>query len=593
MLSHSVLVGNLESERQFVDDLTNLCKRHKINCGARQDISHLGVDLLLNESFRIDLFTLCTTISHMTEADLSSEQLLFLVVCAFGGSGTSFRDATIDLPQDVMSVFLDGYETWSKRDPDPNFEPLPLDPGPDLLPPRSGRPFFYDAAARAEANPESPDDPQHYHSANGASSHHHIPGNTPLEDLTLNELRMYLEDIENRVRRIEPQLERIAPKVPSSIELFEPPKTLNIPSLHQANTTATSPAPEPAIASAMVVATEPPEPALEAAAPLLITIPPQDAIVPDHLSATSDAAHLRRLRIINAVLTFFLIVVCGSVAIVAWQYFRSHTAPLTIQPIPTPTGDPPSKPNAANPDANAKQHDISRADSPIPSQVHHPGNIASTNPLDEYRLPSQSQPTATPAPATAAPVDTIKAELPPIQIPETAAPSYVNKSIAVTPASGLQDHSQASLSTSNPQPELNGAEQKHSSPPAEARPLIASVTAPPLKPATTPASAPVAQSAKLANLIVAVPPATMMTYALSAPKPVYPRYRHLRTDTPIDVEATISKDGKVISARALNGDLDVQGVVVQTVQTWRFKSYILDGIPVTVSTTFKFIFKAP
>ncbi len=54
---------------------------------------------------------------------------------------------------------------------------------------------------------------------------------------------MYLEDIENRVRRIEPHLKRIAPKVPSSIELFEPPETLNTPSIHQANTTAASLAP--------------------------------------------------------------------------------------------------------------------------------------------------------------------------------------------------------------------------------------------------------------------------------------------------------------------------------------------------------------
>jgi TonB family protein len=596
MLSHSVLVGNVESERQFVDDLTNLCKRHKINCGDPQDIRHLGADLLSNESFRIDLFTLCTAISHMTEADLSPEQLLFLVVCAFGGSGTSFRDATIDLPQDVMSAFLDGYETWSKRDPDPQFEPLPLDPldpGPDLHSPPSGRSFFYDAAARAEADPDSTDDPQHGHSTNGASSHRHIPGNTPLEDLTLSELRMYLEDIENRVRRIEPQLKRIAPKVPSSIEPFQPPKTLNTPNIHQANTNAVSLAPEPAIASATVVATEPTEPALEAAAPSLTIIPPQDAIPPDYPSSTSDAAHLRRLRIINAVLTFLLIVVCGSAAIVAWRYLRSHPAPFSTQPIAAPAGGSPSKPSAANSDANATPHDdLSLTNSPALSQVHHPGNIASTSPLDNHPQSLQSQP-AIPPPVTATPVDTIKAELPPVQIPETTAPSYVNKPITVAPTAGLQDHSRASLSSSGPQPELNEPEQKHSSPPAEPRPLAASVTPTPTKPAGMSLPSPVAQPAKLTNLIVAVPPATMMTYALSAPKPVYPRYRHLRTDTPIDVAATISKDGKVTSARALNGDLDVQGAVVQTVQTWRFKPYILDGIPVTVSTTFKFVFKAP
>ncbi len=77
MLSHSILLGNNRSELQFVGDLANLCKRHKVSCGDPQDLTHLSADLD-NDNFRTDLFALCTAISHMAEVDLSAEQLLAL-----------------------------------------------------------------------------------------------------------------------------------------------------------------------------------------------------------------------------------------------------------------------------------------------------------------------------------------------------------------------------------------------------------------------------------------------------------------------------------------------------------------------------------
>jgi protein TonB len=95
-----------------------------------------------------------------------------------------------------------------------------------------------------------------------------------------------------------------------------------------------------------------------------------------------------------------------------------------------------------------------------------------------------------------------------------------------------------------------------------------------------------------ANATIAVPSSMMMTYVVSAPKPVYPIFRHAPVDTIVDVQTTISKEGKVISARALSGALDVRGAAAQAVQTWRFRPFTLDGTPVAVVTTFKFVFKA-
>src|SRR5580704_14396837 len=118
MLSHSISLGSNQSELEFIDDLIKLCKRHKISCGKPKDLQHLCTDLVSNDAFCTDLFTLCTAISHMAEVEPSPEQLLVLVARAFGGPKISINDATVDIPQDASSAFLDGYETWSGREPD-------------------------------------------------------------------------------------------------------------------------------------------------------------------------------------------------------------------------------------------------------------------------------------------------------------------------------------------------------------------------------------------------------------------------------------------------------------------------------------------
>jgi hypothetical protein len=206
MLSHSIFLGNNRSEHQFIGDLVNLCKRHKISCGEPKDLTHLGPDLVSNDNFRIDLFTLCTAISHMAEVDLSSEQLLRLVARAFGGLGVSIDDPIMDLPQAASFAFINGYEAWSKREPGPDVDRTrDEDQDRDPAPSRPGPTLYYSATSRAGSELETHDDPPAT-----TPPRRSIPANTPLESLTLGELRMYLEDLENRVSRIEPRLERIA-----------------------------------------------------------------------------------------------------------------------------------------------------------------------------------------------------------------------------------------------------------------------------------------------------------------------------------------------------------------------------------------------
>src|SRR5438067_2110571 len=101
------------SQAQFVGDLAQIFRRHKVPFGHPSDIEHLASDLSSNSAFRGDLFTLCTAISHMSEKDLSATELLELVTCAVTGTRNQPRIA--DLPPGTAAAFVDGYEEWSGR----------------------------------------------------------------------------------------------------------------------------------------------------------------------------------------------------------------------------------------------------------------------------------------------------------------------------------------------------------------------------------------------------------------------------------------------------------------------------------------------
>jgi protein TonB len=83
----------------------------------------------------------------------------------------------------------------------------------------------------------------------------------------------------------------------------------------------------------------------------------------------------------------------------------------------------------------------------------------------------------------------------------------------------------------------------------------------------------------------------MMTYAISAPSPVYPsNTRRYGVDSTVAVETTISEQGEVISAKALSGTPAVRAAALEAVQSWRFKPFLRKGNPVPVVTIFEFLF---
>src|SRR5579872_4302150 len=95
---------NRTSQSQFLSDLTQVFRRHKIPFGEPSDIHHLAANLITKPAFRADLFTLCTAISDMSENGLSAAELLELVARATTGGRKQFRAG--DMPPDASSIFV-------------------------------------------------------------------------------------------------------------------------------------------------------------------------------------------------------------------------------------------------------------------------------------------------------------------------------------------------------------------------------------------------------------------------------------------------------------------------------------------------------
>jgi TonB family protein len=87
-----------------------------------------------------------------------------------------------------------------------------------------------------------------------------------------------------------------------------------------------------------------------------------------------------------------------------------------------------------------------------------------------------------------------------------------------------------------------------------------------------------------------VPSTTMMGYAVSAPRPVYPAGILKGITGTVVVEVAVSREGTVTGAWAVSGPDDLRLAAVQAVQAWQFRPYMVDGNPAEVTTTLGFFF---
>jgi TonB family protein len=77
----------------------------------------------------------------------------------------------------------------------------------------------------------------------------------------------------------------------------------------------------------------------------------------------------------------------------------------------------------------------------------------------------------------------------------------------------------------------------------------------------------------------------MAANLLSAPKPAYPKLASLtHTQGNVVMQAIISKRGTVENLRVIKGHHLLRSAATTAVRTWRFRPYMVDGIPVEVAT---------
>jgi len=99
------------SDGQFVADLAGLFERRRIALGEPHVCEQFEILLTTSDAFRSQLFTLCTAISHMSEQDLSGEELLDLIARALRAHPADGPA----LPAVLRQNFLSGLEAWNNR----------------------------------------------------------------------------------------------------------------------------------------------------------------------------------------------------------------------------------------------------------------------------------------------------------------------------------------------------------------------------------------------------------------------------------------------------------------------------------------------
>jgi TonB family protein len=93
-------------------------------------------------------------------------------------------------------------------------------------------------------------------------------------------------------------------------------------------------------------------------------------------------------------------------------------------------------------------------------------------------------------------------------------------------------------------------------------------------------------SVALSNRVVDVSPGVMAANLLSAPQPSYPKLASLtRTQGNVVMEAVISKDGTVEQLHVIKGHRLLRGAAKNAVRNWKYRPYKVGGVPVDVATT--------
>jgi TonB family protein len=79
--------------------------------------------------------------------------------------------------------------------------------------------------------------------------------------------------------------------------------------------------------------------------------------------------------------------------------------------------------------------------------------------------------------------------------------------------------------------------------------------------------------------------------AISKVNPIYPaNAKKMLASGTVEVQITISEEGRVIDARAISGHIALRNAAVEAARKWIFKPTMLDGVPIKIQQTLTFVF---
>ncbi|MGH9938940.1 MAG: energy transducer TonB, partial [Blastocatellia bacterium] len=82
--------------------------------------------------------------------------------------------------------------------------------------------------------------------------------------------------------------------------------------------------------------------------------------------------------------------------------------------------------------------------------------------------------------------------------------------------------------------------------------------------------------------------------AITKAQPRYPaNAKRVKASGPVDVQITISEEGRVIEAKAISGHPLLRDAAVEAARQWVFKPAILNGVPVKTEIVLTFVFTVP
>jgi TonB family protein len=361
-----------------------------------------------------------------------------------------------------------------------------------------------------------------------------------LSRLELNslQLKIYLDSIDQRISRMEPRLENVAPHV------------LSVPPVHSREESAAR------YSATIPAATIPPDPAATIPPEAESRLPQSDpadssqqdvAATPGRVASGPVATLSSRRRVALPILVGVVVLLLA--ASVFWRFGRD-------------AGDAVMGRENASVEGGVTG-DGSGVAPPAPSVSHLPASAG--------REP-QVTPVDNPAAASVG-----------AKQGNSSTPVHTDQGVSrplneVTPSSDKLAPSSSKTPISLRSPSASSAASAEDSEPRE-------MAADPSEPTTAPARTYNLSSVPSSNRLVNVSSGVMAANLLSGPKPSYPTLASLtHTQGNVVMQVVISKKGTVEHLEVIKGHRLLRGAAKNAVRTWRYRPYKIGGVPVEVAT---------